>query len=63
MYFSLNCRLSLYADDSALFFFHKDPIVIADRLSVELSNCKNWFDPVQGTRVLHMSAQYPIKLF
>ena len=42
MYSSLNCRLSLYADDSALFFSHKDPIVIANRLSVELSNCKNW---------------------
>ena len=42
MYSSLSCRLSLYADDSALFFSHKDPNVIADRLSKELSNCKNW---------------------
>ena len=42
MYLSLSCRLSLYADDSALFFSHKDPNVIADRLSMELSNCKRW---------------------
>ena len=42
MYASLTCRLSLYADDSALFFSHKDPNLIANRLSMELSNCKNW---------------------
>ena len=42
MHFSLNCQLSLYADDLALFFSHKDPGIIADRLSVELSNCKSW---------------------
>ena len=42
MYSCLNCRLSLYADDSALFFSHKDAKVIADRLSIELSNCKRW---------------------
>ena len=42
MYSCLNCRLSLYADDSALFFSHKDADVIAERLSIELSNCKRW---------------------
>ena len=42
MYSSLTCRLSLYADDSALFFSHKDPECIANRLSIELSNCKRW---------------------
>ena len=42
MHSSLNCRLSLYADDSALFFSHKDPGIIADNLNVELSNCKSW---------------------
>ena len=42
MYSSLNCRLSLYADDSALFFSHKDPTAIANRLSMELSSCKKW---------------------
>ena len=39
---SVDCRLSLYADDSALLFSHKDSHVIADRLSKELSNCKRW---------------------
>ena len=39
---SVNCQLSLYADDSALFFAHSDPSVIANRLSVELSNCRRW---------------------
>ena len=42
MSISLNCRLSLYADDSALLFAHCDPKVIADRLSSELSRCKHW---------------------
>ena len=42
MSISLNCQLSLYADDSALFFAHKDASVIAERLSTELSNCKRW---------------------
>ena len=39
---SIDCQLSLYADDSALFFAHKDASVIAERLSTELSNCKKW---------------------
>ena len=39
---SLTCKLSLYADDSALLFSHKDAKVIADRLSMELSSCKRW---------------------
>ena len=39
---SLECKLSLYADDSALIFSHTDSRVIADRLSRELSNCKRW---------------------
>ena len=43
MNISLTCRLSLYADDSALIFSHHDSIVIADRLSNELSMCKRWF--------------------
>ena len=42
MNISLNCRLSLYADDSALLFSHNDVNVIADRLSCELSSCKRW---------------------
>ena len=42
MSISLNCRLSLYADDSALLFAHKDPDVISERLSSELTRCKYW---------------------
>ena len=42
MNLSINCRLSLYADDSALLFSGKNPDVIAERLSVELSTCKRW---------------------
>ena len=39
---SLNCKLSLYADDSALLFSHKDAFVIGNRLSEELLSCKRW---------------------
>ena len=42
MSISLNCRLSLYADDSALLFAHHDYRVIANHLSGELSFCKQW---------------------
>ena len=42
MSISLNCSLSLYADDSALIFAHKDPSVISSRLSTELNNCRTW---------------------
>ena len=42
MNISLSCKLSLYADDSALLFAHRDSNVIADRLSNELSTCKRW---------------------
>ena len=42
MSIGVDCQLSLYADDSALFFAHRDPLVIADCLSTELSNCRKW---------------------
>ena len=42
MSISLSCRLSLYADDSALLFAHRDSQVIANHLSSELSKCKRW---------------------
>ena len=42
MSISLSCRLSLYADDSALIFAHRDPEVIGTFLSDELSKCKSW---------------------
>ena len=49
---SLRCRLSLYADDSALFFSHKDPAVIGNVLSGELSNCRKWL--IDNKLSLHM---------
>ena len=42
MNISITCKLSLYADDSALLFSHRDARAIADRLSFELSSCKRW---------------------
>ena len=42
MNISLTCRLSLYADDSALLFAHRDAEVISKCLSGELSKCKSW---------------------
>ena len=39
MSMSLNCMLSLYADDSALLFSHRDSAIIAERLSIELTAC------------------------
>ena len=39
---SVDCKLSLYADDSALIFAHKDPSHVASFLSSQLSSCKNW---------------------
>ena len=40
----LDCRLSLYADDSALLFSHRDSRFIGNRLSHELAKCKQWLD-------------------
>ena len=42
MSLSISCSLSLYADDSAIYFAHKDASIIAERLSKELSSCKRW---------------------
>ena len=39
---SLDCDLSLYADDSALIFSHKDPTFIASHLSAQLASCRTW---------------------
>ena len=52
MHSSLKCRLSLYADDSGLFYSHKDPAVIENVLSGELSNCKRWL--IDNKQSLHM---------
>ena len=37
-----NCRLALYADDSALIVSHTDSKVISERLSYDLANCQKW---------------------
>ena len=49
---SLDCRLSLYADDSALIFSHRDFDVIGDKLGSELAKCKQWL--VDNKLTLHL---------
>ena len=39
---SVDCKVSLYADDSGLLVSGKDPTIIADKLSQELENCRQW---------------------
>ena len=38
----VNCKLLLYADDSALIVSGPDPKAIAESLSVELDSCRKW---------------------
>ena len=49
---ALRCKLSLYADDSALVFSGPDPIVVADFLSAELDVCRKWL--VDNRLSLHL---------
>ena len=42
MTIGVNCKLSLFADDSDLLFSDSNYSVIADRLSEELTRCKHW---------------------
>ena len=49
---ALNCKLSLYADDSALLHSGPDPNVVADFLSRELSICQRWL--VDNRLSLHL---------
>ena len=37
-----NCKLILYADDSAIFFAHKDPHLISEKLGSVLNQCSTW---------------------
>jgi hypothetical protein len=37
-----DCKLILNADDSAIFYAHKDPCVIEQKLSSNLENCFTW---------------------
>ena len=52
MHLSIQCRLALYADDSALVFSHSDPAVISERLGSELSLCRSWL--IDNRLSLHM---------
>ena len=42
MSISGECKLMLYADDSAILYSHKDPRVISERLGQELESCSKW---------------------
>ena len=39
---SLECKLLLYADDSAILYSNKDSQVISDKLGLELEMCSKW---------------------
>ena len=39
---SADCKLILYADDSAILFSHKGPEVISQKLSEVMESCSNW---------------------
>lgn len=49
---SSQCKLVLYADDSAILFSHKDPHVISNVLGNELQNCSKWL--VDNKLSLHL---------
>ena len=49
---ALQCKLSLYADDSALVFSGPDPSVVANVLSTELDTCRKWL--VDNRLSLHL---------
>jgi hypothetical protein len=46
------CKLMLYADDSAILFSHKNPDVISHKLSAALKSCNNWL--VDNKLSLHL---------
>ena len=52
MSISVNCKVSLYADDSALLFSHKNVTTINEHLSNALSSCKRWL--VDNKLSLHL---------
>lgn len=49
---SSECKLLLYADDSAILFSHTDPDVISKKLSSELESCGKWL--VDNKLSLHL---------
>ena len=46
------CKLTLYADDSAILFAHKDPEVILHKLSKIMVSCSNWL--IDNNLSLHL---------
>ena len=44
---SVNCKLLLYADDSALFISGKDPKVIPESLCKERESCRQWLIDIE----------------
>ena len=42
MSISGECKLILYANDSAILYSHKNPRVISERLGQELESCSKW---------------------
>ena len=46
------CKLILYADDSAILFSHKDPHIIAQKLGNTLDMCSQWL--VDNKLSLHL---------
>ena len=46
------CKLILYADDSAILFAHKDPNVISSKLGNVLESCSSWL--VDNKLSLHL---------
>ena len=49
---SVDCKLLLYADDSALLVSDKNPQCVADKLSKELESCRQWL--VDNKLSLHL---------
>ena len=49
---SADCKLILYADDSAMLFAQKDPEVISQKLSKVMELCSNWL--IDNTLSLHL---------
>ena len=47
-----DCKLLLYADDSAILFAHKDPNVVAQKVGCILDSCNKWL--VDNKLSLHL---------
>ena len=49
---STDCKLLLYADDSAILYSHRNPEVISSKLGKELQSCSHWL--VDNKLSLHL---------